>query len=160
MTRQRKAQILTVGILALVALAVALRQSGWRLPGRTPPRGATPEDAIYGMLEAARAGDVAAYLGYFADPLQGSIRQAIAESGEQSFARYLRESNAPIKGIAVTAPERLSENAVKARVEYVYQDRNEVQYMYLEQAGGAWRIVRLDAAQRVQTLIPYGTPVE
>lgn len=160
MTRERKAQILTVAILALVAGGVAWRQSGWRLPGRTPPRGSTPEDAIYAMLEAARQGDVAAYVGHFTGALQTSIRQAIAESGEEGFARYLRESNAPIKGIAITAPERLSENAVKARVEYVYQDRNEVQYMYLERIGDAWRITRLDATQRIQTLVPYGTPVE
>jgi hypothetical protein len=160
MTRQRKAQILTIAILALAAGAALLRQSGWRLPGRTPPRQATPEDAIYAMLEAAREGNAAAYLRYFTGALETSIRQAIAESGEEGFGRYLRESNAPIKGIAITAPERLSENAVKARVEYVYQDRNEVQYMYLERTGGAWRITRLDAAQRIPTLVPYGTPVE
>lgn len=160
MTRQRKAQALTIAVLVLLAAVVALRQSGWKLPDRAAPRDATPQDAIYGMLEAAREGNVDAYLAYFSGPIKASLEQAVAEATGKGFARYLRESNAPIKGIAVTAPERLSEASVKARVEYVYQDRNEVQYMYLERTAGAWRITRLDAAQRIKTLIPYGTPVE
>jgi hypothetical protein len=40
------------------------------------------------------------------------------------------------------------------------EDRNQVQYTYLEKAGAAWKITRLDTAQPVKTLIPYGTPVE
>ncbi len=46
------------------------------------------------------------------------------------------------------------------RVEYVYQDRNEAQSMYLEKLSGAWKIARVEAAERVKTLIPYGTPVQ
>jgi hypothetical protein len=49
---------------------------------------------------------------------------------------------------------------VKLRVEYVFADRNEVQWMYLENANGSWKIARVDATERVKTLIPYGTPVQ
>jgi hypothetical protein len=46
------------------------------------------------------------------------------------------------------------------RVEYVYQDRNEAQTMYLEKASSGWKITRVDGAERVKTLVPYGTPVQ
>ena len=46
------------------------------------------------------------------------------------------------------------------RVEYVYQDRNEAQMMFLEKAQGGWRIARVDGTERVKTLVPYGTPVQ
>lgn len=161
MTTQRKAQIVTVAILAAIVAVIAARQTGWSPSfGSGAKREASPQDAIYAMLDAARQGDVDTYLAYFADEMQPALRQAIAESGERSFAEYLRNSNAPIKGIAITEPEKLSETSVKARVEYVYQDRNEVQFMYLDQMDGAWLITRMDSTQRIKTLVPYGTPVQ
>ena len=89
-----------------------------------------------------------------------SLRQAIAESTEEGFAKYLRDGNSPIKGIAITEPEKLTDREVKVRVEYVFQDRNEVQHMYLERTGGDWLITRVDSARRIKTLVPYGTPVQ
>ena len=47
----------------------------------------------------------------------------------------------------------------RIRVEYVYEDRNEVQQVELERQDGRWRISSVDSAQRVKTLVPYGTPV-
>ncbi len=159
---QRRDQIATVVILAVIVGVVIVRQTGWSpsLPGSGPDRDPSPQDTIYAMLDAAREGDVDTYLTHFADEMQPSLRQAIAESGESGFADYLRESNAPIKGIAITEPEKLSDTSVKTRVEYVYQDRNEVQFMYLEKFGAAWLITRMDSAQRIKTLVPYGTPVQ
>jgi len=162
MTSQRKAQIVTVGILVVVVAVIALRQSNWRPglrlggPGRQP----TPQDAIYAMLDAAREGNVGAYVAAYTGQMQASLRQTIAEATEEGFARYLRESNAPVKGIAITEPEALTDREVKVRVEYVYRDRNEVQYMYLEKGDGKWLIARVDATQRIKTLVPYGTPVQ
>jgi hypothetical protein len=86
------------------------------------------------------------------------LDQALAEKGDDAFAEYLRRSNAPIKGIAITEPERLSPNEVKARVEFVYADRNEVQFMHLENLDGRWRITSLEATRRVETPVPYGAP--
>ena len=57
-------------------------------------------------------------------------------------------------------PQPVSDREVKARVEYVFQDRNEVQYVYLAKMSGAWKISRVDSSERVKTLVPYGTPVQ
>jgi len=167
MSKQRKAQLLTVATMLGIGAFVWLRQQGWQpgtdrlIPQAAQPKAEpTPQDAIYAMLDAAREGKVAEYLGYFTGQMEASLRQSVAEQGEAAFGKYLRDTNAPIKGIAITEPQALTDREVKARVEYVYQDRNEVQTFYLEKLGGQWKIARLDAAERIKTLIPYGTPVQ
>ena len=75
------------------------------------------------------------------------------------FARYLSENNKLIKGIAMYKPEVLSDSAVDVRVEYVYVDRNEAQHFRLEKLSGRWVITRVDGIERVETIVPYGTPV-
>ncbi len=159
MTRHRKAQALTVAVMAAAVGAVTLGRGGWRAVIPIAKADPTPQDAIYDMLDAAREGRVADYLAAFAPPMEASLKQAIADSTERGFAKYLRETNAPIKGIAINEPQPVAEGEVKARVEYVYQDRNEAQWMYLARSGRGWKIHRVDGAERVKTLIPYGTPV-
>jgi hypothetical protein len=74
--------------------------------------------------------------------------------------QYLKDMNSPIKGVALNDPAPISEREVKVRVEYVFQDRNEVQIFYLEKAGADWKITRMENSERVKTLVPYGTPVQ
>lgn len=162
MNKQRIAQVLTVVILAAVLGVTLARKNGWTswsiLRARQRAE-ATPEDTIYGMLDAARKGDIRKYLGAYGGPMETSLRQSIAESSDSAFRQYLQETNGALKGVAVMAPETLSDREVKVRVEYVYQDRNEAQTMYLEKTASGWKITRVEAAQRVKTLVPYGTPV-
>jgi hypothetical protein len=163
-TKERKAQFITVAVLVVAVGVAVVSRSGWR-PSALAVRGGakaepTPQDTIYNMLDAAREGNVSRYLSHYSGQMESSLKQAVAESGEAAFSRYLRESNAAIKGIAINEPQPLTDRDVKVRVEYVYQDRNEVQQLYLEKAGGAWKIARVDSAERVKTLVPYGTPVQ
>ncbi len=116
--------------------------------------------AIYAMLAAARDGDVNAYLASYTGQMATALQASVRESTPDGFARYLRDSNAQIKGVALTEPEPFSGSEAKVRVEYVYQDRNEAQTIYLEKVEGAWKISRVDVAERVKTLVPYGTPVQ
>ena len=110
------------------------------------------------MMDAARNGDVKKYMANYTGEMARSLERARSESGD--FAKYLRDSNAALKGIAVMEPQSQSEREAKVRVEYVYQDRTEAQYFYLEKAARGWKISRVEAAERVKTIIPYGTPVE
>ena len=163
MNKQRIAQILTVLILAGVLGGTLIKKNGWTFRttrAAVRPTEATPEDAIYAMLDAARKGDVQKYLAAYSGPMQTSLRQSIAESSNSAFSQYLQDTNAALKGVAVMAPEITSDREAKARVEYVYQDRNEAQNMYLEKTPTGWKITRVEIAQRVKTLIPYGTPVK
>jgi hypothetical protein len=168
--RQRIAQVLTILILA-AALAVAVaRQNGWKIPAWSAvtgnmsalrqPAASTPQDAIYAMLDAARDGDVNKYLAAYTGSMETALRQSIAESSDAAFRKYLQDTNAALKGVAVMAPEAAGDREVKIRVEYVYQDRNEAQSMTLEKTASGWKIARVDSAERVKTLVPYGTPVQ
>jgi hypothetical protein len=158
MTHARKAQILTVAALAL-ALAVAIGRREASTSSGTAPSQPSAQDTIYAMLAASRAGNVRAYLENYAGEMRASLAQSIRESGEELFGRYLKESSAAIKGVAVTQPQPVGQGETRVRVEYVYQDRNEAQTMYLQKTGGDWKIARVDGSERLKTLIPYGTPV-
>lgn len=159
MNKQRLAQILTVLILATALGVTVARKNGWTLRSGRQMVDATPEDAIYAMLDAARQGDVKKYLAAYSVEMQASLRQSISDSSDSAFRQYLKDTNAALKGVAVVPPEKLGDREVKARVEYVYPDRNEAQTMYLEKTAAGWKITRVETAQRVKTLVPYGTPV-
>jgi hypothetical protein len=164
--RERLATILTVAAL-VAALGIGLaRTTGWRLldlrtmAQRLKPVLPEPQDTVYAMLNAARSGDVKSYLADYSGAMEAALRQSLAESGEAAFANYLIQSSAQVKGIAVAEPQQVSDSEVKVRVETIYQDRNQVQTMYLEKGPGGWKISRTDTDERVKTLIPYGTPVK
>jgi hypothetical protein len=169
MTRERKAQIATIAVLATALALVAVKRGGWKasaaqltnwIPGSRPSATVTPQDTVYRMLDAARDGDVPAYLRCYTGQMDSTLRQIVSEKGEPALAAYIRNFNASIKGVAIQEPQPVSDREVRLRVEFVYQDRNEAQLYYLEQAGGNWKISRLENTEGVQTPVPYGTPVE
>ena len=157
MNKDYKAQVATVFVLAVILVIGLVRSAGWHSSASV---GQEPQDTIYAMLGAARTGDTRAYLASFSGPMQATLRQTLAESSEPGFAKYLRDSHAAIKGVAVSDPEKTTQSEAKVRVEYIYQDRNESQLMYLEKGPRGWKISRADSDERVKTLIPYGTPVK
>jgi hypothetical protein len=169
MTNERKTQIVTIVVLAAAFGVVLAQKTGWNFSGvkmaemvqsPAPKAEPSPQDAIYAMLDAARIGDVKAYLASYTGQMDAALKQSLAETTEPGFAKYLKDSNAAVKGIAISEPQPLTDREVKVRVEYVYQDRNEAQLMYLEKGPAGWKIARVDGAERVKTLVPYGTPVQ
>ena len=168
MKKEHKARVVTVAVLAAIGAGLAAK-TGWRLsdmrslPGISrlaPQSSPEPQDAIYAMFGAARAGDVRAYMDSYTGQMEASLRQELAETTESAFAKYLKNSNAAIRGIAVSDPQEITDSEAKIRVEYVYQDRNEAQTIYVEKGPKGWKISRADGDERVKTLIPYGTPVK
>ena len=171
MTKEKKTGVVTAAVLLGAFAVVVGRNNGWRMSSVTsqvsqmslraqPKADPTPQDTIYGMLDAARGGDVKAYLANYSGQMSTALQQSISETTESKFAQYLKDSNAAIKGVAINEPQPLNDYQVKVRVEYVYQDRNEAQTMYLEKQSGTWKITQVESAERVKTLVPYGTPVQ
>ncbi len=143
MSKERIVTVVVVG--GLLAFAVVRRNS-------TPTAQPTPQDTIYRMLDAARAGDVKAYLTQYTGPLEQTLERTVT-------ANYLKTSNGEIKGVAVSDLQPPTATDAQIRLEYIYQDRNEVQTVFLQKLDGRWKITRVDSAERIKTLVPYGTPV-
>lgn len=168
MRKDTQAKILT-GALFVAAIAFVVgRNNGWELPSpgsasdllpSSSKKQDAPRETIYAMLDAARDGDVAAYIDCYGGEMVRRLQQSRDEMTAEGFSDYLKQRNAEVKGIAINEPEEASPERVRIRVEYVYADRNEAQFVYLEKSGGNWKIVGLDGAERVPTIVPYGTPV-
>ena len=169
MSKDAKAQAVTITLIAVGLGGIAWYQGGFDALRRStsvdggylgigPAKALEPRDVIYAMLDAARDGIVADYLDCYAGQMERTLRQSLAEMGEERFAAFLRERNEDIKGIAMNAPNEAGDEA-EVRVEYVYADRNEVQEIYLQRLDGDWKIARVSEIRRVETPVPYGTPV-
>ena len=167
MKRERLTTLITAGVMGGALLVIVARNKGMNLSEINPaiiaqsltPKTVAPEDSIYAMLDAAKAGDINAYLASYTGHMKDLLRQSVSETTPAGFEKYLRTSNAAIQGAALSPPETLSGSQVKVRVEYVYKDRNEVQFLYLQKEGPGWKIYRIDGAERIQTLVPYGSAV-
>ena len=162
MKPNRKAQIATAVLMAALGAGVLWKQGAFDRVAAAAQETAAPQpqDAIYQALDAVREGNLAKYIDAHTGTMGASLHRTAAEIGDSRLLQSLQERNAPLKGIAVQEPERLSDGEVKARVEYVFADRNEVQTYYLERSGERWKIARVDGARQIETLIPYGTPVK
>jgi hypothetical protein len=160
MKRQTQARIVAVAVLmALLGLGGA-RKAGW-LSGAVTAAPSTEEAisaAIYETRNAARAGDVSRYLAGYAEPMRGALQRSLDDSGAAAFARYIRSLDDGVKGLAVRVESTAGQEA-KARVEYVYAERNAVQVLYLENVKGSWRIARTGDDEPIRAAVPYGTPI-
>ena len=162
----RRPAVLT-GFFMLVLLSlVFFRAHNWRVPANVTdflshsrPRTQTPEDTVYGMLDAARAGDTAVYVDTFSGPLQQQIQQVIRESGKTQFATYLTAQSSSFQSVALSVADQASDVEARLRVEYIYANRNEVQTFHLKKSGGHWKIIGISGTDQIKTLIPYGTAV-
>ena len=155
--------VLTVVVLLGVFAVALLRSNHWQLPSswngwraivakRAP---ADPEDGVYAMFDAARAGDAQAYLDCFSGPLREQLAATAKEDAK--FKEYLIRQNSAVQGMAVTVTDRPNADEARVRLEYVYSDHNEVQNVHLKRVGARWKIINIDGAQPVHPLVPYGT---
>lgn len=138
-------------LVALVAAAFLLR-ARHRLPD-------TPKAAVSAFFDAAARGDDRAYLRLASGELRNSLENTKAQLGTPKFQESLRRSAAGIKGLAVTRTGGAPADFVAVDVEIVFADRNERQRMLLAPQGSGWTIASIEAAERVEPPIPYGTPV-
>jgi len=151
--KKKVSQTVTTLLLAALLGFFAYKQ---RVPAIASEQ---PESVIWRMVDASRSADPQRYLACYTGEMQRFLRQNLEDMGSAKFREYLSNSLRTVKGIAVSAPETATPSEKRVSVEYVYQDRNEKQKIYLRQVGKDWKIFRVEAAERIKTLVPYGTPV-
>jgi hypothetical protein len=151
MSKRALAQLLTLTTLG-ATLALIL----WQRREAPTVESATPQQTIHQMFDAVQAGDTRRYLASYAAPLRAELEQSGGPPAQ--FAVYLRQQNAGVKGLALGAAQG-GGNQVRIPVEYIYPDRNELQWLTLQRQGGQWLITKIEAALHQAAPVPYGTPV-
>jgi hypothetical protein len=151
--KKRLPLIVTVLLIAGALVFFVARQ---RLKTTDPGfKAANPESVIWRMSDAARTGDVEAYLNCFDGELRRNLEKTVADMGERKFGEYLKRLNEEITGIAVSDLKLTGEAGANLRVEFIYRGKNDAQQHYLVLRDGAWKIDRVDESERIKTLIPY-----
>lgn len=150
----------------LAALVTAVLLAGALLLGGRGPRpptapAATPQDCIQRMFDAARLGDVEAYLDCFTGPQRKQIERRLADQPREAFAQSLVDAVRDLKGRAITqTSEQQSESdRVELAVDRVYENGYERQSYRLVRKSGRWRIDEVAPAVAFQPDVPYGAPV-
>ncbi len=113
MNRQSAARIVTILVLIGALAVVIARKTDFRF-SRAAEQEAKPQEAIYAMLDAARNGDVPRYLASYTGEMAQELTRAKNDSPD--FAKYLRDANAQLKGIAVMEPQPQPDGQVELRV--------------------------------------------
>ena len=157
MKRKTVAKLLTLLFLGLLLAALVFKQRSSRDGGTTASD--SPEAPVWRMIDAARASDTEQYLNCYGGEMEQRLRKNLEDMGRSRFQEYLRSSLRTVKGIAVSTGPADSPLERQVVIEYVYEDRNEVQHVFLRQFGKAWKICRVESAEQRKTLVPYGTPV-
>jgi hypothetical protein len=157
--------VFTLAFVIGLLLLVVVRNNGgfmqwskdWvRFTRASSPSG--PEDVVYSMLDAQRAGDAKAYVNAFSGPIRDQLQQVVKEESASKFASYLVRSS-DFRGAAVAVTERPTPEDALVRVEYVYNDRNELQNLRLKREGTQWRIIQVVGSEQNKGLFPFGAPV-
>jgi hypothetical protein len=110
-------------------------------------KGATA--CIEALLEAAKAGDVVAYLNAFGGPSHARLAREADEIGREDFALRLRRAGLARKGHAIFAPEPDGDrlDAAMITVESTFADRIERQTFRLEQTNSGWLVTEIETAR-------------
>lgn len=156
--KKRLPAILTILLLIGALLVLTQRE---RLAGMNwnKPKATSPEDVIWQMSDAAREGKSQAYLACFSGELRMRLQKTASDMGEAKFTEYLQQLNQAVTGIAVSDLEQSDPDTAKLRVEFVLRGKNEAQTHHFKRRDGQWTIERVDDAEQVNVLIPYGTAV-
>jgi hypothetical protein len=146
-------------IVLLGALLVFTQRERWKGMLSAEKSAATPEDVIWQMTDAARTGEVQAYLDCFSGTLRQTLDKTAAEMGAAKFKAYLQQRNAEVTGIAVSALEQPEAQTAALRVEFVCRGKSEAQKHHFKCLNGQWHIERVDGGEQIPLPSPYGTGV-
>lgn len=125
-------------------------------PSGQPPEHPS-ETCVRTLLDSARRGDVAAYLGAFTGELRKRLDREVAERGREAFAADLTAASRLRKSHAVFSAVGVGPEAAQVMVESVYADRNERQNYRVENVDGEWRVTLVETVRSVQPGAKFGS---
>jgi hypothetical protein len=156
--KQRLPALITMLLIA-AALVLLTQRERWSELAQGESPAASPEDVVWQLSDAAREGNVRAYLDCFGGALRQKLEKTASDMGEAQFSQYLKQLNGEVTGIAVSDLERTDQQTAALRVEFVFRSRSEAQKHHFKLSAGRWKIDGVDGAERVNGLIPDGASV-
>ncbi len=156
---QYAAAFLTLAIVFIALIsAMMLRRTNDSKP-TDASRAETPESTVAKMLDAAKKGNVDAYLDCFAGDLLSTFESRMSGQSSERVSSELKNSEQDLQAHAISRGKDIGEIEVMLDVEKIYRDFNKRQEMRLRKVGDRWKIVEIQAAESFSPPIPYGTPV-
>ena len=153
-SRNRQIAIATTAIVLMVVVVMLARRSPLASGGSDEPT-----DCVYAMAEAARDGDVDAYLACFTGSLRDRLaRQAAEGAAGGRFAASLRAGGADLTGVVLQDLEYAGTDRAQVVLEYVYTGYNERRQVRLRRVDGEWKITEMTPPRQFMPEVPYGTP--
>jgi len=144
--------------LAAVAVALVLAAVLYNVMNRER-EASRPQDAVFSVMDSARAGDVSAYVDGFAGAMRDELAKEVKRRGQAGFAEYLREQVRDVAGVYIGNAKRLGEGQVELEVDLVFPTRAEKQRYLLVKGGREWKISDVRSAEYSRPVEEYGAPV-
>ena len=141
-----------LGAAAVVLVSAAVIFNIMR-GGDEPSR---PQDAVFAVIDSARAGDVKGYLSGFSGGMRERLAEQAERDGEGRFAEYLQQSAREIAGIYIQKEVQFGEAEVQLDVDFIFPARTEKQRYRLVKEGKAWKISDIQNAEYREAIEEYG----
>lgn len=141
-----------VSVFVAMSVGIACRR-------QAPRAKASPAACVRSMSDFSREGRVERYLDCFTGRLRSELEQEYKQMKPEAFAELLQRRSRGVRGVAISDEERPDANTARLRVEWVFEDRNEIQGFTLKKRGDAWKIAAITDARFEKPEIPYGTEV-
>ena len=145
---------------AMIFLLCVVASGGIMTCAGKPGEESSPAGVVRAMSLFSRDGRVNDYLDCFTGELRAKLEQTRDQAKPGEFADALRRRSAPVRGLAVSDQTQLDAETMRLKIEWVFDDRNEIQTFTLRKVQGAWKIADMTDAQYRKPDVSYGTKVD
>lgn len=118
-----------------------------------------PESCCYRLLSAEQSGDVGAYLDCFTGELQQQLQAQLSAKSPAAQSAGLRDRAVDLTGQATTVLRFPEPDRAELTLERIFTQHRQRQRVELLRTTDGWKIVSIEDRERVESRIPYGTPV-
>lgn len=150
------AAVLAVGLLGILLAFARPNAAPTAVPTDADD---DPESCCYRLLSAEQSGDVSAYLDCFTGALQQQLQAQLSAKSPAAQSAGLRDRAVDLTGQATTDLQFPEQGRAELTLERIFTQHRQRQRVELLRTKDGWKIVSIEDRDRVESRIPYGTPV-
>jgi hypothetical protein len=99
-----------------------------------------PEKVILDLIHAAEDSNPGQYVSCFCDELQLNLQGQVNRIGEKLFNQRITKNYKNLIGIAISDQQCVNSNLIHLRVEFVFEDYDEIRSFILKKINDDWKI--------------------